>query len=94
MLSCKDVSHRADALLDGELGPWEALKMRMHLAICEGCRRFVKQLRQTRDLIRKSAGAKADDPPQAMIETLFARAEAQSDGPTADPLPDGWITPK
>ncbi|MDE3078921.1 MAG: zf-HC2 domain-containing protein [Paracoccaceae bacterium] len=89
MVSCKDVSDRADALLDGELGPWDALKLRLHLAICEGCRRFVKQLRQTRDLIRHSARTEAEDPPEAMIDQLFARAGAPGDDPLPGPRPDG-----
>jgi hypothetical protein len=50
MLSCKEVATRASALIDGELGMWQALQMRLHLAMCKGCQRFIDQMRTTRDL--------------------------------------------
>lgn len=50
MLSCKEVATRASALIDGELSTWEALQIRLHLAMCKGCDRFVGQVRTTRDL--------------------------------------------
>lgn len=59
MLSCKEVATRASALIDGELSTWEALQMRLHLAMCKGCERFVgqvrTQVRTTRDLTRIAA---------------------------------------
>jgi hypothetical protein len=50
MLSCKEVADRASALIDGELSTWEALQMRLHLAMCKGCDQFIGQMRTTRDL--------------------------------------------
>lgn len=50
MLSCKDVSNRASALIDGETGLCETLRIRLHLAMCKGCSAFVAQMRVTRDL--------------------------------------------
>lgn len=50
MLSCQEVAARASALIDGELSTWEALQIRLHLAMCKGCDRFVGQVRMTRDL--------------------------------------------
>jgi len=50
MLTCKEVSQRASALIDGELSLLETWQMRMHLALCKGCAQFVGQLRVTRDL--------------------------------------------
>ncbi|MDE3080832.1 MAG: zf-HC2 domain-containing protein [Paracoccaceae bacterium] len=81
MVSCKHVSDHADPLLDGELGLWESLKLRLHLALCVGCRRFVKQLRKTRDLIRYSTRTEAEDPPEAMVDQLFARAGVPGEDP-------------
>jgi anti-sigma factor RsiW len=55
MLGCKQVALRASALVDGELGAWDALQMRLHLAMCKGCDRFVAQIRSTRDLTSAAA---------------------------------------
>ncbi|MDO3386978.1 zf-HC2 domain-containing protein [Gilvimarinus sp. SDUM040013] len=52
MLKCKDVSQRASEYLDGADRPlkWQ---MRLHLAMCSNCRRFVRHLALTRDLASK-----------------------------------------
>lgn len=45
MLTCQEVVARGSALLDGDLGFRERMAMRLHLAMCVLCRRFVRQLR-------------------------------------------------
>ncbi len=50
MLSCKEVAERASALIDGELTVWDSVQMRLHLAMCKGCGRFIGQMRTARDL--------------------------------------------
>jgi hypothetical protein len=51
MLSCKDVAYLAsdylDKNLDGTL-PW---KIRLHLVACHCCRRFVKHLKLTNEVV-------------------------------------------
>lgn len=61
MLSCQEVAQRASALIDGELSTWDTLKMRMHLAMCKGCSRFIGQMRLTRDLTISAADASPAD---------------------------------
>lgn len=65
MLSCKEVATRASALIDGELSTWQALQMRLHLAMCKGCGQFIGQMRTTRDLTESvpvtDAQAEAND---------------------------------
>ncbi len=61
MLSCKEVASRASALIDGELGTWQALQMRLHLAMCKGCERFIGQMRTTRDLTESLTAGDAHD---------------------------------
>jgi len=63
MLSCKEVAERASALIDGELGVFEALQMRLHLAMCKGCGAFIGQMRTTRDLTQRTLSL--DDQPDA-----------------------------
>lgn len=55
MLSCKDVADRASALIDGELSTWAALQIRLHLAMCKGCGRFIEQMRLTDQLTAEVA---------------------------------------
>jgi hypothetical protein len=50
MLNCRDFAEQADALIDEELGPWQAMRLRLHLTACKGCARFFEQLRATRRL--------------------------------------------
>lgn len=45
MLSCKEVAERASALIDGELGLFDRLQMR--LAMCKGCGAFIDQMKTT-----------------------------------------------
>ncbi len=44
-MSCKEVADRASAVVDGELSGWEMLQIRLHLAMCRGCSRFIRQMR-------------------------------------------------
>jgi len=57
MLSCKEVSERSGAFIDGEMGLWEQLPVRLHLAMCKGCTAFMCQMRASRDLAREVATA-------------------------------------
>lgn len=52
MLSCKEVAERASALIDGELGLFDRLQMRLHLAMCKGCGAFIEQMKTTTELTR------------------------------------------
>lgn len=72
MLTCKDVSDRASALIDGELGAWDRLQVWVHLAMCADCTRFVDQMRVTRKLTRAAANAPAPANP-AEIEAILTR---------------------
>ena len=47
MMSCREVSEKASAHLDGELSARQRMGIRLHLAMCRHCRRFLRQLRAT-----------------------------------------------
>jgi predicted anti-sigma-YlaC factor YlaD len=51
--SCKEVSHLVSQGLDRELGLGERLRLRAHLAICNGCRNFKRQMEFLRRATRK-----------------------------------------
>ena len=50
MLSCKEVTHLVSEGLDRKLGLGERLRVRLHLAICDGCANFKKQM----DFLRRA----------------------------------------
>jgi len=52
MLSCKDVTRLVSQGLDRRLGFAERVKLRVHLAICDGCTTFTKQVRFIRKAVR------------------------------------------
>lgn len=79
ILKCKDVAERANALLDGELGTWDRLRIQLHLAICTGCTHFIAQMRQTKALIRASAAMPAEAPPAALDAILARLAEGSAE---------------
>jgi hypothetical protein len=85
MLTCRDLSHKADAYLDGELNLWQRLQIRLHLSMCNGCSRFMGQMRTTRNLTEtaimtdstnglSAPGNPAED---AQIDSLLAALQDQ-----------------
>lgn len=49
MLSCREITELATAYTEGELGFMERGRFLMHLAMCQHCRRYLRQLRLTID---------------------------------------------
>jgi len=80
MLSCHDLANKvASNYVDGQLRWHERLTVRFHLAICDNCRRFIKQLKLVRTIIRKHertpSDAIADDQLQQLAAHLHATAQ-------------------
>jgi hypothetical protein len=57
MLSCKEVTRIVSQGLDRNLGLGERLRLRLHLALCDGCTNFRKQM-----LFLRKAMARLGDP--------------------------------
>ena len=56
MLSCKEASRLVSQGLDRRLGLFERFRLRLHLAICDGCTNFKKQM----DFLRKALSKLAE----------------------------------
>ena len=56
MLTCREVSHLASQGLDRRLGFGERISLRVHLAICEGCANFNKQVTFLRAAVARLGG--------------------------------------
>ena len=53
MLSCKEITDKANDYLEKDLPFFVRLKFNMHLKMCINCRRYVEQLQTTIQLLGK-----------------------------------------
>jgi hypothetical protein len=58
MLSCKEVTRLVSQGLDRRLGFAERVRLHLHLAICDGCTNFRKQLGFLREAATQLADTK------------------------------------
>lgn len=52
MLSCKELVASSSDFLDSQLNLRQRLAVRMHLAMCYRCRRFIRQMRLSQRVLR------------------------------------------
>lgn len=72
MLTCRDAVRRyASDYIDGNLGWRERIGVRLHLMMCDNCRRFTAQLRRIPALLRHKAEISVPD--DAETRALAAR---------------------
>ena len=72
MLSCKEVSIKVSESLDRKLPLRERMKVKLHLLMCEGCQRMVRQMALLRAASRRFASAEVL--PDTSQETLSHEA--------------------
>ncbi|MGH6631232.1 MAG: zf-HC2 domain-containing protein [Burkholderiales bacterium] len=53
MLSCKEVTRLVSQGMDRRLPFGRRVALRVHLAICDGCTNFTKQMQFLRDAVRQ-----------------------------------------
>jgi Putative zinc-finger len=53
IVSCKDASHLVSQMQERELGPISRWALRLHLAACEACTRFERQMRYLREAMHR-----------------------------------------
>ncbi len=53
MLSCKDLVALSSDLLDARLSLRQRVSVRLHLAMCYRCRRFIRQMRLSQAVLRQ-----------------------------------------
>ncbi len=85
MLTCREVAERAEDWLDQDMGTWQALQMRLHLAMCKGCNRFISQMRLTQGLTDAAANIDNDSLSEGadqQVDAILSRVqnEKQSEG--------------
>ena len=83
MLTCKDASRLVSEGLERPLGFRERWSLRLHLWLCDNCRRFERQLRLLRRALRKLARGAETAQGQALPSAARERirkALAEHDG--------------
>lgn len=53
IISCKDASRLVSRRQDQALGRFDRWALRLHLAVCDACARFERQMRLLREAMRK-----------------------------------------
>lgn len=64
MLSCKEVSSRVSESLDRKLSLWDRFGVKLHLLMCNACRRMARQMALLRDA---SLSAATEHPEQGAL---------------------------
>jgi predicted anti-sigma-YlaC factor YlaD len=64
-------------MIDGELDTWSRLNVKLHLAICRGCRAFVEQMRITAEVAHR-AGESEDLVLSDDIKAALAQRQMRS----------------
>jgi anti-sigma factor ChrR (cupin superfamily) len=73
VVMCRDVGAMATDYMEGSLGWRQRLAIRMHLAICDGCRAFIQQMRRTVRLV--GSLPVPSPPPETEARVLATLAE-------------------
>ncbi|MEZ5560269.1 MAG: zf-HC2 domain-containing protein [Pseudomonadales bacterium] len=75
MLTCEQVTARASALQDAELGLRERLAIRLHFVICRKCRAFARRLRALRGRLATRAAGSQGPVSDAFIDRVLHAIE-------------------
>lgn len=71
MLNCREATALASALIEGDLSWPKRLEMRIHLAMCRHCSRFVGQLRLLRAALRHRAWISGTELPGEHVQRII-----------------------
>ena len=80
MLKCKDIAHRTSHFIDPDLPWYKKTSWFLHLALCNNCRRFVRQFRLTVALASRLTLPKAND-----VEVKAVMTEIERTAPKPEP---------
>lgn len=73
MLKCRDVAERASDYADAAL-PWHGrMAVRLHMAMCGPCRRYINQMLKTIGLVAAIQAGEADPATSAQMADKLAK---------------------
>ena len=76
MLKCREVVIYADHLLAGELTVVQRLQLRLHLLLCDHCRRYIRQLRVLVGALQRLGTRTSSEVVAAVMRAIHANAGA------------------
>ncbi len=76
MVICRDIGALATDYMEGQLGLRRRLAIRLHLAICSGCRGFMQQMRRTVRLVGSLPAARPTPETEARLLATLDRRPA------------------
>jgi predicted anti-sigma-YlaC factor YlaD len=76
--SCKQVTELSSQLLDERLSVWTRLKLRAHLLMCDGCRRYRQQMQLTSATVGYWMQGKTM--PEALKRQILEKLQSNTDG--------------
>jgi len=79
MLTCRELTAQADELLAGELSWRRRLAVRLHLALCHHCRRYVEQYRRMLHALPASVDEASDEEVALVMETIERAVKPHGD---------------
>jgi predicted anti-sigma-YlaC factor YlaD len=77
MLSCKQLVEQSSDYLDLRLPLRGRLSVRMHLAMCVNCRRFIRQMKISQAMLRRLPDAPIPEL-DALLEKMSSARDIQS----------------
>lgn len=79
MMNCREVTESASDYLERRLGFWRRAGVMFHLAMCKGCRAYVKQLRVAMEALRSLGRTKpsATVPDERLLEAFRKQPRAK-----------------
>ena len=75
-LACLDVVELLTAFLDGALDPATEHEVREHLAVCEGCERYLEQLQTTIEALSRTGSEAGSALTREVTDNLTAAFRA------------------
>ena len=79
MMKCREVATLLDMEQVGEASLWARIGVRMHLMMCQHCRRFARQIRQLRAGAQSMRSVIDSEASDAGLEEKIARTLGLSD---------------
>ncbi len=53
LVSCRETSHLLSRLEDGPVSAWDRIRLNWHLAVCDMCSSFARQMRTLREAMQR-----------------------------------------